>query len=87
MRYDGILDHDDVPSSDEPETLDVRDLPPPKPLKRTLEELQSLPDGGVLVQINDRLPQHLFARLDDRGFAYRSTDGEPVYTAIWESES
>lgn len=87
MTYDKVLDHDDVPPSDDPETVDVRDLPPPKPLQQTLETLQSLPEDGVLVQVNDRVPQHLFGKLEDRGYAYRSVDGDPACTAIWRERS
>jgi hypothetical protein len=37
----------------------------------------------VLVQVNDRTPQHLFPLLEDRGYGYASAGEEPVYTAIW----
>jgi hypothetical protein len=38
----------------------------------------------VFVQLNDRSPQFLFPKLDDRGFVYRSIESsEGVFTAIW----
>ncbi|MFB6256070.1 MAG: DUF2249 domain-containing protein, partial [Haloplanus sp.] len=52
----------------------------------TLETLANLNDGAVVVQVNDRVPQHLFPQLDDRGFAYEVIDdGDPVMTAIWRA--
>jgi len=64
--------------------LDVRTLGPPKPLRETLETLPDL-DGEVLVQHNDRAPQHLYPKLDDRGYAYETVEeGDVVLTAIWE---
>jgi len=64
--------------------LDVRTLGPPKPLRETLETLPDL-SGEVLVQHNDRVPQHLYPRLDDRGYAYATVETEDVVlTAIWE---
>lgn len=66
------------------ETLDVRDLGPPKPLANTLERLVDLDEETVLVQLNDRAPQHLYPKLDDRGYEYATVerDGATV-TAIW----
>ncbi len=83
MAFAGLLDHEGVPSGADPEELDVRDLPPPEPMQKTLERLEAMDDGQVLVQINDRTPQHLFPMLDERGYAYESTGEDPVYTAIW----
>jgi uncharacterized protein (DUF2249 family) len=72
----------DVPTTDH-DALDVRDLPPPEPLKRTLERAEDL-DGTVLVQVNDRVPKHLFPRLDERGFAHETVEHEDgVVTAVW----
>lgn len=77
-----LLAETDAPAADH-ETLDVRDLPPPEPLKRTLERVEAL-DGGVLVQVNDRVPQHLFPRLEDRGFAHDTVErAEDVVTVVW----
>ena len=66
------------------ELLDVRDLGPPNPLAQTLETLPELPDDTVLVQVNDRAPQHLYPQLDDRGYEYVSVEvDEAVVTGIW----
>lgn len=78
---DASVDTDQPSSQDirEPETedgrddvrvLDVRGLEPPEPMVRTLAELEGLPDGHTLVQINVRVPQFLFPLLDERGFTY-----------------
>lgn len=76
-----------APPCPDPVTLDVRDLGPPKPLSETLERLAELPDGGVLVQLNDRAPQHLYPRIEDRGFAYETTEQDGMFvTAIWHAE-
>ena len=83
MEPQSVLESDAVPDRATHETLDVRELPPPQPLQETLETLTDL-DGGVLIQINDRTPQHLFPKLDERGFAYESLGEEPAYTAIWK---
>ena len=83
MAYDGLLESDAVPNGADPEELDVRDLPPPEPLQKTLESLEAMADGQVLVQVNDRTPQHLFPMLEERGYSHESTGEDPVYTAIW----
>lgn len=63
--------------------LDVRGLTPPEPLQRTLAALETLPDGAMLVQVNDRVPQFLLPLLHERGFAYTidssMSDGVRVY--------
>jgi uncharacterized protein (DUF2249 family) len=58
--------------------FDARDLPPPEPLKRTLERLAEMDDGLVLVQLNDRVPQHLYPKLTDRGYEYETTETDDV---------
>jgi hypothetical protein len=83
VQYDGLLEDDDVPSEAGPTEVDVRDLAPPKPLQETLVALESLDHDGVLVQVNDRVPQHLFPKLEERGYAHKSNGDDPVYTAIW----
>ncbi|GAB3311311.1 DUF2249 domain-containing protein [Haloplanus salinarum] len=81
---ESLLAETDAPPTGDHEVLDVRDLPPPQPLKRTLETLTDLDEEGVLVQVNDRVPQHLFPRLDDRGFVYDTVEAEDrAVTAIW----
>jgi TusA-related sulfurtransferase len=66
------------------ETLDARELPPPQPLQNTLERLTDLDDDTLLVQLNDRAPQHLYPKLDDRGYAYETIEADAVVvTVIW----
>jgi uncharacterized protein (DUF2249 family) len=78
------LSRTDAPIDAPRETLDARELPPPQPLQKTLERLTELDDEAVLVQQNDRAPQHLFPKLDDRGYSYETVEtGEAVVTAIW----
>lgn len=73
-----------VPTSSPCEYLDARELPPPEPLKKTLERVEAL-DDTVLVQLNDRAPQHLYPRLSDRDYEYETVSaGEVVVTAIWK---
>jgi len=74
----------DAPADRPSETLDVRALGPPKPLANTLEALVDLPDDAVLVQVNDRAPQHLYPKLTDRGYVYETVEtDEAVLTVIW----
>jgi len=76
----------DVPADAPTERLDVRNLGPPKPLKNTLERLADLDDETVLVQINDREPQFLYPKLEDRGYAYGTVETDKaVVTGIWTS--
>jgi uncharacterized protein (DUF2249 family) len=71
---------DDAPT----ERLDVQSLGPPKPLKQTLERLADLDGDTVLVQCNDRAPQHLYPKLEDRGYDFESVDTEDAtVTVIW----
>ncbi|MFB6156482.1 MAG: DUF2249 domain-containing protein [Haloferacaceae archaeon] len=64
--------------------IDVRDDPPPGPLRRTLETLADLDDETVLVQRNDREPRHLYPNLDDRGYEWATVETEAgVLTAVW----
>lgn len=74
----------DAPTDRQRTVLDVRSLGPPEPLRRTLETLAELPDEDVLVQRNDRAPQFLYPKLEDRGYAYETveTDDE-VVTVVW----
>jgi len=73
-----------APSKAPRETLDVRELGPPKPLANTLERLVDLDDETVLVQLNDRAPQHLYPKLDDRGYEYATVERDDVtVTTIW----
>ena len=83
MSLAGLLDSETVPDVAGHEELDVRELPPPQPLQKTIERLEALDDDTLLVQVNDRTPQHLFPMLEERGYAYESAGEDPVYTAIW----
>ncbi|RQG95878.1 DUF2249 domain-containing protein [Natrarchaeobius chitinivorans] len=84
MQYTAVVDRTDAPPDRPRTTLDVRSLGPPEPLKRTLEQLVDLPDEAVLLQRNDRVPQFLFPKLDDRGYTYESLElDDEVVTAIW----
>jgi uncharacterized protein (DUF2249 family) len=68
--------------------LDVRNLEPPEPLVRTLEALENLPSGNVLVQINVRVPQFLLPILRERGFHFTidETHADEVQVRIWRME-
>lgn len=80
------LDELPIPPSRPVETLDARELPPPEPLRTTLELLAELDDETAVVQLNDRAPQHLYPRLGDRGYEYETTESEAgVLTAIWKT--
>lgn len=66
------------------EFLDARDLPPPQPLQRTLERLVDIDTDSAFVQLNDRVPQMLFPKLEQRGFEYESAEtAEGIQTVIW----
>ncbi|MGZ0746252.1 DUF2249 domain-containing protein [Haloparvum sp. AD34] len=78
----------EAPTDGPTETLDVRDLGPPKPLTETLELLPELDDETVLVQRNDRVPQHLFPKLEDRGYTFETVEVDDGFvTAIWREEA
>jgi len=81
---DELLADTTVPLDRPRVTLDARRLPPPEPLRKTLERVAELDDETVLVQFNDRVPLHLFPQLDDRGFEHATVESaDPVVTAIW----
>jgi hypothetical protein len=41
-------------------------------------------DESVLLQYNDRAPQHLYPKLDERGYEYATKETPAgVVTAIW----
>lgn len=86
-RERSVLEVTDAPADRPTESLDVADLGPPEPLRRTLELLADLSDETVLVQRNDRVPQFLFPKLDDRGYAYETVETDDgVVTAIWAAD-
>jgi uncharacterized protein (DUF2249 family) len=73
-----------APADRRRERLDVRELPPPEPLTESLERATDLGDEAVLVQVNDRAPQHLYPKLEERGLEYDTVETEAaVVTAIW----
>jgi uncharacterized protein (DUF2249 family) len=73
-----------APTDRPAERLDVRELPPPEPLTRTVETLAELDDDVVLVQVNDRAPQHLYPQLEERGYRHDTVEtDEGVVTAVW----
>lgn len=81
---DTYLARTDAPIGHARETLDARELPPPQPLKNTLERLEALPDSTALVQLNDRRPQHLYPRLEERGYRYETFEDDGVsVTVVW----
>ncbi|WP_254767844.1 DUF2249 domain-containing protein [Salinilacihabitans rarus] len=84
MEQAAVVDATGAPSGRPRESIDVRSCGPPEPLRRTLELLADLPDETVLVQRNDRVPQFLFPKLDDRGYAYETVErDDDVVTVIW----
>lgn len=44
--------------------------------------LGTLEDDTVLVQFNDRMPQHCYPRLTDRGYSFETINDDIVVTAI-----
>lgn len=84
-----VAEQTEAPTGGETVSLDVRELGPPKPLRETLERVETLPEDGVLIQYNDRTPQFLFPRLEERGFAYDAVETDrtdAVVTAIWRAD-
>lgn len=82
-----ILERADVSEERPTEVLDVRNLGPPEPLSRTLERLAELPSETVLVQLNDRAPQFLYPKLEDRGYGYETFEAaESTVTVIYDLE-
>jgi uncharacterized protein (DUF2249 family) len=56
--------------------VDARGLEPPQPLVKILETLAALPAGVELRACTDRRPMHLYAQLEERGFA-ATTEEQP----------
>jgi uncharacterized protein (DUF2249 family) len=57
-------------------TLDVRALPPPEPMVRVLERLDTLAQGETLEVLLGRRPLFLYPQLEARGFAHRTDEPE-----------
>lgn len=84
VDIDRVIAESAAPEAATASSLDVRELGPPKPLTETLELLETM-DEDVLVQFNDRAPQHLYPKLDDRGYVYETTERDGItVTTIWE---
>lgn len=84
MDAETVLARTDAPAGRRTETLDVGAEGPPEPLRQTLELLPELSSDVILVQYNDRVPRHLFPKLDDRGYAYETVEVDGgTATAIW----
>ena len=50
---------------------------------RTLEALESLPEGHTLVQLNVRVPQFLLPQLEERGFTYEIREQSPDLVRVF----
>lgn len=84
MDVERIQSVDGVPTDREVVIVDVRELPPPEPLTETMDALTDLGEDELVVQVNDRVPQHLFPRLEDRGIEYESVETDDgALTALW----
>ncbi|HMN09107.1 MAG TPA: DUF2249 domain-containing protein [Gemmatimonadaceae bacterium] len=57
--------------------LDVRGMEPPEPLSHTLNAVATLPEGGVLVQVNVRVPQFLLPKLAEQGCTHEVREVAP----------
>ncbi|MFC7212706.1 DUF2249 domain-containing protein [Saliphagus sp. GCM10025334] len=84
--HESVVERTAAPE-DRPRTvLDVRSLGPPAPLANTLEQLAELPEETVLIQRNDRAPQFLYPKLEDRGYVYETLEMDAeVVTVIWRA--
>jgi uncharacterized protein (DUF2249 family) len=56
--------------------VDARGLEPPQPMVKILESLAALPAGAELRAWTERRPMHLYAQLEERGFA-ATTEEQP----------
>jgi hypothetical protein len=87
VNLDDLLEASDAPDTHSVVELDVRTLGPPKPLRKTLEASADLTGEEVLVQYNDRTPQHLYPKLEDRGLTYETVETADVtVTLVWEAD-
>lgn len=75
----------DVPSGTEI-IIDVRGMEPPRPMELTLDALDELPEGGRLVQVNDRVPAFLLPHLEECGYDYAiGSDDRGTVVTIWRA--
>ncbi|WP_181685789.1 DUF2249 domain-containing protein [Halorhabdus salina] len=87
VALEDFLDASDAPDASSVVELDVRTLGPPKPLRKTLEASAELSGDEILVQYNDRTPQHLYPKLDDRGLTYETVEMDDVtVTLVWDAD-
>ena len=70
-----------APGSSEIVEVDARGLEPPQPLVKILESLAALPAGAELRACTDRRPMHLYAQLQEQGFA-SATEEQPDGTFL-----
>ena len=54
------------------EVLDLRQLPPPLPMRQALDAADGLPPGGSVVVLTPLWPAPLFASLAERGLAWQA---------------
>lgn len=76
-RDDGAFEITFTPRSvrrPDPVLLDLRGLEPPQPMLRVLEEVEALPEGGVVVALTRFHPVHLLEILEQRGFEAESAE-------------
>jgi len=66
-----------APSSPSPVTLDVRGLPPPLPLVRVLERVETLGVGESLEMVHDRRPMLLYPQLEALGLSHETSEPQP----------
>lgn len=85
-QLDSFVSETAAPANRPTKTLDTRELPPPQPLRTTLEQLAELSEDTILVQLNNRAPQHLYPKLDDRGYEYETIETDDgIVTVIWRA--
>ena len=65
-----------------PGALDVRGLPPPQPMVRVLERLDTLAPGASLTVLHERRPMFLYPQLEDRGFTHATDEPAPGLVRI-----
>ncbi len=63
-----------APRRPDPMLLDLRGLEPPQPMMRVLEEIEGLPDGGVILARTRFRPVHLLEILEQRGYVGDSAE-------------
>lgn len=71
----------DAPPTAETAPLDLRSLPAPEPMTRTLEAADALVEGMTLAVLTPQMPYPLLQLLEARGFAVaadRRADGSAL---------